>query len=903
MGDPVRVYSPDGRLGTVDSDRLPQARERGYVEATPEEIARRERVALGSDTAHQVVGTAAGTLRGVTGGLSESLLENPLGIREDVNAALEANPNLALGSEVVGTGLGLLTGGTEARAAREGVAAAEGGGLMARLGELAHAAGAPARGVVSLGEHAGQLAGRLATGEGATVGRRLLGQAARYGTEGAVQGAGFEALHILNETALGEAPDDVADRLIAATGLGGVLGGGLGGGIGALAEGGRASGALARSTIAALRRAHPEMSEGVASLVEASVRRGIPLAEVLTGDTEGVLARVLGPGGRRARDVIRRGEQVFQEGTPRAQSALDRLMREFQPVREEITGGLKTESVAARMRSTSEGAGIGEHLAQAEGAFSRAQQLADAMAGAAPGSEYGAGAAAASRRIREALDVSRRRVAAAMERGGVEGSAEIFSALDNLKRQIGHAEGYTRERFGEEAVRGLYESIRTDLVNPAVWGEGASELQRSSNAAWQRYLGRARQFERSFLREGTNIGFDTLLEADSARIDSFLRQMGNAANSSSERTFREALEGLSELGGSAAEHFEAMTPQGREALARFRQAAEEAQATVSDVAEQARTLNQFNRLAARESGGIGAIGAGAIGSAAGGPLLGAAAAAASAMSRPTAAVRMLAQIEHLSNGMGERIASSVRGFLGRGERSAGRAATRVVDFAERAPHRALTGAAAYEARIAELDAHRDPRRLSADIAAGTADLGHAAPNVQRVVQARSARAVAYLQSVRPRSRVMPGQLRVDPRQALPSRPEMDRFLRIARAVDNPASVLDDIRSRRITPEAIAAIREVYPSLYRQIVRAVASELSNADREPSYQDRLQLGTLLGVPTDPSLDPSTLATLQQAHTALASAGQAAQPRAAGGRAPDLAGMATSGADRVEARRAIG
>jgi len=174
-----------------------------------------------------------------------------------------------------------------------------------------------------------------------------------------------------------------------------------------------------------------------------------------------------------------------------------------------------------------------------------------------------------------------------------------------------------------------------------------------------------------------------------------------------------------------------------------------------------------------------------------------------------------------------------------------------------------------------------------------------APRTQQALQTRASQAVAFLQRVRPQGRTLQGELLAGKRERLPSGPEMERFMRYARAVDDPETVLADLEAGRLSREGVEVLRQVYPALYQRLVTRTMEALQDLDTQPPYQERLQLGMLLGVPTDPSLTPAFLATIQQTH-AIASAQQPQQHRAAVTRTPDIAGSFASDTDRLVARR---
>jgi hypothetical protein len=94
----------------------------------------------------------------------------------------------------------------------------------------------------------------------------------------------------------------------------------------------------------------------------------------------------------------------------------------------------------------------------------------------------------------------------------------------------------------------------------------------------------------------------------------------------------------------------------------------------------------------------------------------------------------------------------------------------------------------------------------------------------------------------------------------PSPAEMQKFIRYSRAVDDPMSVLDDLHEGRLNRESVEALKAVYPKIYGEVQGAVLGAISQRRQALSYQQEVQLGTLLGVPTNPSMRPQAIAAAQ-------------------------------------------
>jgi hypothetical protein len=65
----------------------------------------------------------------------------------------------------------------------------------------------------------------------------------------------------------------------------------------------------------------------------------------------------------------------------------------------------------------------------------------------------------------------------------------------------------------------------------------------------------------------------------------------------------------------------------------------------------------------------------------------------------------------------------------------------------------------------------------------------------------------------------------------------------------------------MTREDVEALRAVYPRVYQEVVKRVLADLGTVEKLPPYHERLSLGLLLGAPTDPSLEPDFIQSMQR------------------------------------------
>lgn len=144
------------------------------------------------------------------------------------------------------------------------------------------------------------------------------------------------------------------------------------------------------------------------------------------------------------------------------------------------------------------------------------------------------------------------------------------------------------------------------------------------------------------------------------------------------------------------------------------------------------------------------------------------------------------------------------------------------------------------------------------LARKTARVTNADPETGLVLQQRLTSAVQFLNSKLPRSAVMPGAFQ---RKYQPSSMELAKFERYLQVAEAPLTVLDEVKHGTLTREHVEALQAIYPEIYKQIQQRVMSNIASGQWNLSYERKLQLGILLSVPADSSLQPETVLQLQQ------------------------------------------
>jgi hypothetical protein len=895
---PLRVVARDGRVFEADEQQAAQLlsqRDPGTGAAlftldTPEAAAQRERLRTYGGVGGQIAAGAAGVARGGTMGLSDLAAEGVdalagTDITADLQALREVNPNATMVGELGGALAPLFLSGGGSAAARvgaEGLAlAGESRAGSSILGTLLRAGTAPARGVEGLATLAeGGVLRALGTEASESLLARALGRAASTGAGGAIEGAAMGLQQSITDQALLDEPL-TAQQLLANIGvnalLGGAAGGVLGGGLSVAGSGMRG----ARDVVGrAFREATGlDLRRGVADAWGAVARGVGEGSSFATGAESRVVREALGPDGAEVRALLARGDDVYEEATRELMPMLDEVERGYRHAADSWSSGMKPQQIRRIISSENLNAQIDASTRLVESARRMAQDVISETTSGATFEAAGVGARARDllKNVQAAQDILAR---TPMRADALDVSTDLFSALDNLKRGMGNIQrrveavdrgsSFLARLRGEEG----YEGIRRTLEDESLWGAGAAGAQREVNAAYTRFLEQRRRYVRDFLGHGERDVVDPFRElpqTDSAHIDSFVRSTGAARNDTRAQVYRQTLEAQADLMGTMRRHLDlgAADAGAKEAATQARRALDSFDALEERVA-------RVNQLRALEQGtgverALVAQGAGYV---LGGPL---GAALATALASPTVLARGIGAIERAAARVTTRIDRGASSFVTRALKAARRGASRAQRVASVSGRRLVVrgSVADFEEEVQRvIDAAARPEETQRRIEESTAEIGRVAPGVQAQLQQQATASIAFLAA-----RVPPNARPVDPlfpgltRRRDASNPERARFLRFARAVNDPLSVIDDLEAGAMPVESVEVLRELFPLLHRQLGNALVAEITRRMRSGDdipFTFRRDLGSLLGAATDPIFRPDAIRAYQAG--ALASAQQA-------------------------------
>lgn len=830
---------------------------------------------------------AAAAARGASLGFSDPLLVGVggEGVRRQLAGLAEYNPTASLVGEGAGMVAPLLFTGGGSAAARGALGAGRAAEGASMLGRAAEVASAVPRGISGLG---GLIEGKVLAraGEGALA--RIGAGAASAATEGALYGLGSA----ISQATLTNT-DLTAEQVIASMRHGAILGGALGGGIAGLGVVGRGVMRRGEDTIASLfKRGTPEAQAGAEVAAAAGVKP--PLTDstaesyiklVSKGNTE--QAAALREAWRDRQRLIGKSEDTLETAQRSLRKDIDEALEIERTFTAEAKGRLKVEQVKKAVKTGNEDEAISFVQSKLEGIKSAIGEMQrDPLL-------YGR--QAQLKELRQHVARTESNISKAV--GEAEQNAVAFAELDYLKRKMGkyaRPGAYASDTADASTgvIRNLYEGLRGDLENAAIWGK-AAEDQKAINAIWARQLDSGSLFKSRF---ATAVGRDevdafmTKWGVDPAKISGYVNGFGRAANDLNHEVLTKHVANTKELIETISKHYDLGAKSAE--LARAQKAVGEFDKTLKLVEGDVKATNALKRLQEEEKGHVF------------GQLGGITGLAMDAVNRPVHTLQRMAELEEVAGRVTKKLQLDVGSFFGKAKATAAEgaegAATSVLGAVKRGASRAaetgraaaLPTAMAVDRAVQRADARKPIKsqydaqtaKLSGFLAAPNAKLGQVAaqlsgapPGVVQAVQAKAMTAAQFLQGKLPQRAPQP-TLTPQLQKSEPSPVEMATYLRYARAVDDPLSVLDDAKAGRVTREGAEALRTVYPQMYAQLQGMVMQQVATLEKPLSYAQALQMSILLDLPTDPSLAPAAIARQQKAYQ-----DGAALAQAAGGPAP--------------------
>lgn len=162
--------------------------------------------------------------------------------------------------------------------------------------------------------------------------------------------------------------------------------------------------------------------------------------------------------------------------------------------------------------------------------------------------------------------------------------------------------------------------------------------------------------------------------------------------------------------------------------------------------------------------------------------------------------------------------------------------------------------------VSKIEPLSDPEVLQARLNDNLANLQEEFPDIATDLNMTVQRAVAHLLSNLPMGRMLTALEAAQGKSPRISEAELEKIFRKIVAIEDPLSVLEDLIDGKVSKDAVDTVREVYPSLYAKMTTKIMEALAMREKPISYDMKIQLTYLLGMPMDYTLRPEFIAQAQ-------------------------------------------
>jgi hypothetical protein len=227
----------------------------------------------------------------------------------------------------------------------------------------------------------------------------------------------------------------------------------------------------------------------------------------------------------------------------------------------------------------------------------------------------------------------------------------------------------------------------------------------------------------------------------------------------------------------------------------------------------------------------------------------------------------------------------------------GKEARAVFSAGTRASTYQINSAADFDKKAKQIrEFAHNPEKAFTAMADRTVGLHDSAPNIVTALHTTTGNAMGFLASKLPRPASelpMAGNWE-------PSKSQKAQFMTYYNAVENPLSVLKQIKNGSLSNEAMEALQVVHPKLLQEMRLQVMASIKPNTQMP-YATRLSVAKFLGVPMDQQMLPGILATNQASLAQpVMPSGNDLKPTQGGLKELDIAGRSETELQAVERRR---
>lgn len=156
----------------------------------------------------------------------------------------------------------------------------------------------------------------------------------------------------------------------------------------------------------------------------------------------------------------------------------------------------------------------------------------------------------------------------------------------------------------------------------------------------------------------------------------------------------------------------------------------------------------------------------------------------------------------------------------------------------------------------------DPNFLANEAQSRIAGLEHT-PAIASSLATQFANTAYYLSSVMPKNPSMGQDILGSKNKWTPSDSSLLSFEKSVQAAENPARAIQEMSSGRVSPETIQALQALQPAAFARLQRGLSDAIMSNKTSLTYQQKLNIGKVLGIQPDSTLSPSFISAMQANH----------------------------------------
>lgn len=191
----------------------------------------------------------------------------------------------------------------------------------------------------------------------------------------------------------------------------------------------------------------------------------------------------------------------------------------------------------------------------------------------------------------------------------------------------------------------------------------------------------------------------------------------------------------------------------------------------------------------------------------------------------------------------------------------------------------------YKALVPKIQAAAGDPNVVADHVASAFGTLQGTPLLKQAMATKMTIASQYLAQHMPKDPLAGRYLTPDASGWEPSDSELSKFHRRMAVVQDPKVAMTKIADGSVSPEEMDALKTVYPEIFNKLRAQMTEQLMVKGVKIPYDKRIAIGTLFGIPTDPSLEPEMVAKLQSTFDPEEDQGGRPEGSKSSGRKPNL------------------